>query len=264
MIKTTSLSSTVSLGQRFLLPAQPLTCSVRNSRKAIPIKKFREYDFDKKLLLAACEPVKKRETRPTWERCGGPVVKSSVLNGEPHPYDLLVGEELKAKISQAQMIVFYHNNIIMKDGIINNMNALFDAGFTYEYHNRMIYRVAFQNTKFARLVPLLTQVNSNALALSNETNVKAFLDADKKMVNCYVLFAYVHGRLVSKVELLKLAKMPSLKQVQGQLLSTLSTPGSNLAASISYQLSLLSSGLDARVKQLQSSQPSSDSKDEQS
>lgn len=264
MIKTTPLSSTVSLSQRLLLPPIPLTCSVRHARKAIPIKKFREYDFDKKLLLAACEPVLKRDTRPSWEKCLGPIVESSVLKSEPHPYDVLIGEELKQKISKAQMIVFYHNNVIIKDASIINKNALFDAGFTYEYHNRMVYRLAFENTKFASLVPLMTSVNTNALALSDRINVQAFLEADKKMMNCFVLFAYVYGRLVSKVELLKLAKMPSIKKVQGQLLSTLSAPGSNLASSLNYQLSLLSSGLDARAKQLQSSQPSSDPKDEQS
>lgn len=256
MARLTTLKSSFDL----LVPNVQLINSVRYVKSKISVKKYREPDYDKKLLLAACEPIKKRDTRPTWEKCRGPRVYKSVLECEPHPYDVIIGEELKAKLEPAKFILFYHRNNLLRDDAIMNKNTLVSAGFSYEDHNRMVYRVATENTKFSCLLPILTKVSSNMIAISNEINFKKFLEADKKLNNCFLLFAYVYDKLVSRVELMKLTRMPGLKEKQGEVLSTLSSPGSTLASSLNYQLSLLSNGLEARCKQLKGDNPTSKEK----
>lgn len=250
-LTTLSLSPIKPLG--FLSPSIQLVTSVRYSRKHIPIKDYRDPSYDKKLLLAACEPVKKIERRPRWVTCKGPVVYPTLLNSvNVHPYYHILAQELKAKLEPAQFILFYHVNNNLKDDKMNNRNAIIKAGFSYEYQHPLVYRFAVEDTKFRSLLPFLTSVRSNLLAISNEIDFKKFLEAEKKLVNCILLFAYVYGRLVSKAELMKLTKMPGIKETRGQLLSTLSTPSATLASTLNYQLSLLSNGLNARIEQLKS------------
>ena len=225
---------------------------VRNLRKELPIKRYKDPCYDKKLLLAACEPVKKIDRRPAWERCKGQIHHVSILESTNiHQYDQIIGNELKQKLLPAQFVLFYHLNNNLKDDTMFNRNALIKAGFSYEYHNTMALRLAVEDTKFRSLLPILTSVNSNLLAISNEINFQKFLQADKKLVNCILLFAYVYGRLVSKVELVKLARMPDLQTIRGELLTALNNPGALLTSSINCQLQLLSNGLDARKKQLE-------------
>lgn len=249
-IETAGRSST--LIRRTISP----TC-VLPVRTRVYIKNtYEEPSYDRKVLLAACEPVIARDKRPSWDKCRLTEFKREQLkNMYPnyvHPYDKLLGDKLKQDMLSAHLIAFYHLNIIKNEDYKVIKNRLQHKDLWLERHNRTILQIAIENTKFSVLFPQLVETRNTVICIAKgDADIKTLLQMDKKMPGLTLMFAFVHDRLVRKDELIAYSQLGSLDEVRAQLCATLNHGLASLPAHIAQPTTILSLMLDQYVKREQ-------------
>lgn len=224
--------------------------------RRIQTRKYKEPDFEKKLMLALSEPMYKLDRRPTYDRCTGIKLRLNLDKwSDPHPWERIIANDLKEELNSAQLIAVFHQNAIKQVDQRAVRNMLFKKGFIFRHCNRMIYYLATHGTKFGALTPLLAEVQNNVVVTSRKANVAELLQLDKKMAEYTLLYAVVHDRLLRKDELVAVSKMPSLDQLRADLCGTLDMPAHMLAGNIGHHLTALSTNLEQYVKQNSPSSP---------
>lgn len=226
-------------------------------RTRVTIKnKYVEPSYDRKLLLAACEPVIPRDKRPAWERCRkSEFERQSAANMYPnsvHPQDKLLGDKLRQEILSADLIAFYHLNSITQESFTLIKNRLQHKDLWLKCYNRSVYRVAIENSRFETLRPLVCDVPNTAIVIAKgDADLKTLLQMDKKMSGFVLMFAFLQDRLVRKDELIAYSQLGSLDEVRAQLCATLNHGLASLPAHIAQPTTMLSLLLDQYVKREQ-------------
>lgn len=212
-------------------------------------RKYREPDYDKKLLLAVCQPQKIMDTRPQWDRCSK---LNMVTEKFIHPYEKLLANDLIDDLETSRMAIFLHRNTLNTDDHITYKNILFKNDFLFRIYNNSTAHYAFKGTKYEHLIPL--HVSGNALIIekpgreSNELRISQLLGLLRKMHSLIPMYGIVDGNIVSKDDLQFLAQN-SAQQLHYQLSSIIAASSAKVASNISHHLSRLSNNLSQYIKQ---------------
>ena len=232
-------------------------CVLPSRGKVNIANKYREPSYDRKLLLAACEPVIPRDRRPSWDRCKLPEFEAKKQEGQQrvHPYEVILSKELRQEMQDSHLIAVYHMNSMTDEAYKKVKNALQHQDLWMKGLNRRVYRDAIRDTKFSSLEPLLCSVGYTVLVIAKgDANVQTLLTADKKMPGFIFMFAFLHDRLLYKEQLLAVNERGSLQNVRAQLAGTLNHALASLSAHITHPTSLLSLTLDHYVQREQQQQ----------
>lgn len=218
--------------------------------RRIQTRKYKEPDYEKKLMLAVCEPMVQLDRRPMYDKCTGIKLRLNLDKwADPHPWERILANDLRDELSAAQLIAVFHQNAIKQVEQRAVRNMLHKKGFVFRHCNRMVYYLATHETKFATLTPMLSEVQNNVIVTSKSADVAELLKLDKKMHEYTLLYAVVHDRLVRKDELVDISKLPSVDSLRAQLCGTLDHSAQMLSANIGHHLSALSANLEQYVKQ---------------
>lgn len=221
--------------------------AIRFASNKIYTRKFKQPHYDKKLILAACEPEVALDRTPHWERCKKPTYNPKV---EPHPLEVIQSEELRQEMAEAAFIAFYHINSMVAEDYRVTRNTLTKNGFKLSNFTTQTYKLAIEGTKFESLMPQI-ELESTHIVTCKERKVANLLQLDKKMHTFVLLFGIVEDRILRKDELVEYSQMPSLDQARAQLCQTLELSARMVTDNLGHHLTSLSANLEQYVKQKQ-------------
>lgn len=215
---------------------------------------YKEPSYDRKLLLAACEPIIPRDQRPAWEKCTQPewLAGKKVRAETVSPREALLARLLKQEMLEGSIITFYHMNTMPYDSFRSIKNMLQHKDLWLKWFNRRIYELAIRDTKFANLRPLLCdQPNTTMVIVKGDADLKALIQLEKKMPGFLLMCAFVEDRIIRKDEVLAYSQLGSLDDVRAQLSASLNHALASLPSHITHPVTLLSLSLDQYVKREQ-------------
>ena len=220
---------------------------VRWCSKRIQTRKYRQPHFENKLALALCEPVRKIDRRPSYERCSN--ARKAEKAWQVHPWEEMIAADLKSELLESRLVAFYHMNAMKSLDRRSAVNMLFKKGFMYRQFARVVYQMAIKDTKYASLSTFLNDSPYTCLVTSRTENVGELLKLDKKMPDFVLLFGVVDDKILRKDELIAYSQLSSLEQQHANLCATLDSSAQAVSSNIGYHLSMLSSNLEQYVKQ---------------
>ena len=215
---------------------------------------YKEPSYDRKLLLAACEPIIPRDLRPSWDRCGRPafeaMLKEKKMTRNPRE-DLLAGI-LKRDMLEGTLVAFFHVNSVLLEDYTAIKNSLQHKNLWMKKFNRNIYESAIRDTKFASMRSVLCdQPNTVMVIGKGDEDLKTLIRMEKKMPGFLLMCAFVEDRILRKDEMITYSQIGSLADVRAQLSATLNHALASLPSHITHPATLLSLTLDQYVKREQ-------------
>lgn len=212
----------------------------------VHLKKIKQFNYPKKLLYAACEPVYKKEINPSSDHCSY-LKKNKKL--KIHPYTQLLAEEYRNYLKTSPFIVFFHLNSLSRHQYRQSRNAFIKSGFMLERYDYEVAQVALTHTKFEILNFFYQTDAFNAVAFGQEINVAEILKLEKKLSTFFTLmFAIFENRIISKAQLLEYSRLPSIEVLRQQLVHTLSLPSSYICSDLSHHSQHLRDNLEIYIK----------------
>ena len=106
---------------------------------------------------------------------------------------------------------------------------------------------ALEDTKYREIIPLF--LAPTFVTYSKEANVKPLLSAIKKQPKVELLGGKIDSQLLSRRSVVDYSKLPSLTELQGQLLQILSEPSRRLTTLFGQNQTSLSGNLSQYVSQ---------------
>lgn len=215
---------------------------------------YKEPSYDRKLLLAACEPIVPRDRRPSWDTCGLPAFKKAFEEkgrmGNPRQ-ELLAGI-LKGEIVEAKVIGFFHKNAMTVEDFTKVKNRLEHKELYMKWFNRKIYELAIRDTKFSSMRSILCDQQNTVMVIGKtRESLKTLMQMEKKMPGFLLMCAFLEDRILRKDELLTYTQIGSLDDMRAQLSATLNHALASLPSHIAHPVAVLSLTLDQYVKREQ-------------
>lgn len=190
-----------------------------------------EPNYNKKLLLAACEPIPfPKSSLPTSVTC------SNVRNTDVHtvhPYVQVLADEYTEYLRRSTIVAFYHVQPTDYSGWRKCFNFLFNKGFILKKYDQEVAEAALMSTKWQPLLKFYHRTASTQVVFGDSFDVKPLFAAEKKYPSFILMFGVADDRILRRDEIESLLGK-TRDMVNAQLVHLLSNPGSSLSNSISY------------------------------
>ncbi|XP_015791676.1 39S ribosomal protein L10, mitochondrial [Tetranychus urticae] len=194
--------------------------------------------YEKKLLLAACEPIMRRASEiPTSMQCTN---VTKLEDEEPHPYIAVLADELKDFMNKSSFIGFYHLNSCADLDYRAARNTIINSGFAVRLYQNNIADLALKSTKYDPLLKFFSRSCKTVMVFGDNLNVKPLLKIEKTAPFLILMFGVYQDRVLRKDELIEISNLPNLSTLHAQLYHTLNTFGTSLTSTLDYHGNTLS------------------------
>ncbi|KAI1297125.1 39S ribosomal protein L10, mitochondrial [Halotydeus destructor] len=227
---------------RLVVDFAPSVGQVRWSSKPY-IRKFKQPHFDKKLILAASEPIKAIDRRSTWEKCTLYKVDEA-MNRPIHPYEEILAREFQDLMMSSRFVAVYQENSITSEDKRLTKNMLQKKNYTIKHFNRNVYKAGLKDTKYSSIMSTFLEFNKTVIVACPEPEVAQLLAMDKKMFQYVLLFGIVDGQVLRKDQLIEYSQLASLDAMRSSLCFTLESAARSVSDNINHHLVSLSSNLE--------------------
>ncbi|XP_074599462.1 mitochondrial ribosomal protein L10 [Brevipalpus obovatus] len=190
-----------------------------------------EPTYDKKLLLAACEPIPfPKSSLPTSVTCSN---LRKIDNPPVHPYVQVLADEYTEYLTRSTLVAFYHVQPVEYRTWRACYNFLFNKGFIMKKYDQEVADVALKSTKWQPLLKFYQRSAETHIVFGDSFDVKPLFAAEKKFPNFVLMFAVADDRILRRDEVESLMGN-TRDMVNAQLVHLLSNPGSSISSSISH------------------------------
>ncbi|XP_053212273.1 39S ribosomal protein L10, mitochondrial-like [Panonychus citri] len=227
----------------------PNCCHQVRGKKKLTLRSPQFPVYEKKLLLAACEPIMKRVSDyPTSITC--PNLKSDE-NFEPHPYVKILADEFKSNLDKSTLTIFYHVNSIDDLTYKENKNLIMRLGFKVEIYGNDVAELALKSTRYRPLLKFYSRSVKTAVAFGDNVSISKvnnLLKLERSAPFMILMFGIYENQVLRKNELKELANLPGLPILHAQLVHTLNSFASSLSSTLDYHGKQLSLSLETYSK----------------
>jgi len=259
-----TLSPVAGCGVRMLhiTPA----CSGRNATT----KKHRTAFWERFEVLELAKPVLPAVEPPTtadlWRACPKEEEDRARINKyyQPNPLEKLYGDELRQYLEESPMVAVFQGNSMNHFNQRRNFQNARRFNFEYKTYSKNTTQDVLIGSKWENLAHFTSgsvgdchfvftrQMDKHGHTLPDEVRLepraKDLLGFNKKSLDLVFLCAMAHGRIMDKAHLTKLAGMPKIEQLHGELSAILQTPTRKTAQLLGANQQKLSIQLDQYVK----------------
>merc|ERR1712110_211085 len=246
--------------------------SVNQNRQA-NTKKHRVADWQRFQIMELAKPVLPElgpeDTSELWRHCPKEIDdrKDFDFNFKSNPLEKIYAEELRQHLDESPMIAVFQGNSMNHFNARRNFQNARRCNFEYKYYSKkttfdVLIGSRWENlTHFTRAT---AQKNGNchfafSRQLDNlrnplpdeirlEPRAKDLLSFIKKSLDLVFLCVVVHGRIIDKSQLTKLADMPGIDSLHSELSAILQTPTRRTSQLLGSNQQKLSIQLDQYVK----------------
>lgn len=168
---------------------------------------------------------------------------------QPNPKNLMIASNVKTIFEENDMVaVFQYGDLNTTEWNDIRFKLAKNEIAVKVFPNRVTHK-ALEDTVFKAIQPLFSC--TTCVMYSKKPQVKTVIDVVKKQSKLQLLGAKVENKLLSKTNAQEFAKLPSLKELQGQLIQLLQQPASNLNYLVQQNQRQLSGNLAQYVDQKQ-------------
>lgn len=166
-----------------------------------------------------------------------------------HPLEIILAKELKEEMTSSRFIAFFHRNTMSRESEKLCRNNITKKGFRYRHYNRLVYKLATQDTTFSNISDMLFTIPNTIIVMDADedrqvnTAARDLLMQDKKMPGFVLMFAFAEDRFLRKDEIVSLSQMSSIDSDRGKLVSTLSHTSASLSSVLCHHQAMLSLSL---------------------
>jgi len=182
----------------------------------------------------------------------------------PDPLGVLYGQELRHHLEQSPMVALFQGNSMNHFNQRKNFQNARRANFEYKAYSKIITQDVLIGSKWENLLHFTTgsvrdchfaftrKIDRHLNVLPDEVRLEPraqdLLNFIKKSADLVFLCAVVHGRIIDKAQLTKLAGMPGIDTLRGELSAILQTPTRRTAQLLGANQQKLSIQLEQYVK----------------
>lgn len=216
-------------------------------RGKINIQKPRAPHYDRALFNAVTEPFIPRPT--ITQECYQKRLEKEFVgaNVKPdNPYETIIAKEVLNWLNHSKLVAIFHVNSIKADEMFKVKVAFHKENMHVKAYGKTILGKAMQGNQYEPLLPLFC--SSNCIVFSEEPKIGQLLKIVKKTPQLILLGGVVENRLLSKNELIDLAKLPNLTTARAQLVGVLNSVGAGLVGNLQAHQTNLCNLLDLHAK----------------
>jgi len=246
-------------------------------RRQANTKTHRVADWERFQIVEMAKPVlpelAPEDTSQLWRECPKEIDdrKSYDFLFKPNPLELLYMEELRQHLEESPMIAVFHGNSMNHYNQRKNFQNARRCNFEYKFYSKKVAQEVLIGSRWENLTHFTSaspQIKGNchfafSRQLDNHRNPlpdeirleprpKDLLTFIKKSLDLVFLCVVVHGRIIDKSQLTKLAEMPGIDSLHSELSAILQSPARRTSQLLGSNQQKLSIQLDQYVKDSQS------------
>ncbi|CAG5128483.1 unnamed protein product [Candidula unifasciata] len=204
---------------------------------------------ERRILDAVTVPVLPPDTRPLPQQCFDALeLKRQANTSELGAAYLAFRLQQAIKMfNENTMVVICHNIPLIPRDAFRVKAKIVTAGMKIMFARNDIAQKAIAGTRLRNLEPFL--VSDNVYIVSDKNLIPELVALLKKTPELQLLGGLVEDHILSRDDILNLAKLPPLDIMRGELLSILSASASTTSRHLSAHQEELSNNLDQLVKQ---------------
>ncbi|XP_077358460.1 large ribosomal subunit protein uL10m [Festucalex cinctus] len=209
-----------------LLPKKgwvPLTQSIRHGSKAVTRHK-KPMHFLKKKLMAVTEYSPPKPAAPR----GAYAEETTVVKEQENPLIRLLKRDVEGVFRDCKMIAVAQNNGSTSDDMVMLKYRFHKHGIKVKFFPNQVMHSFLSESIYSNMAPLF--IGPTVLFVSKEPKVKEMLSTLRVSPHMILLGGCIDNTLLSAQGLASYAKLPSVTEFQGQLVSGLSMMASQTVA----------------------------------
>ena len=166
---------------------------------------------------------------------------------QPSPRKLMIAEQVRQVFESNDMVVVCQFSDMNTEEWEDLRFTLRKDDITVKMFSNRVTCKALEETKYREVIPLF--LAPTFVTYSKEAKVKPLLSAIKKQPKVELLGGKIDSQLQSRRSVVDYSKLPSLTELQGQLLQILSDPSRRLTTLLGQNQMNLSGNLSQYVSQ---------------
>lgn len=206
------------------------------------LRKPKEPDYKKKLLLSLIEPFYEKDKRSDSEKC---IDWRSARVYVPHPLIVMLKDDCVKELRSKFIYLFHMNSIsefnfneLRKDFLRKN---IFLRNYTPE-----VMELAIKDSKFLNLIQFFKHYSCFAFSETEKLDEVSKLCKESDRIT--LLGGIFENRILNLQQLEQYKKLGNLDMVRGQLCNTLSTHSTQLSSTLTYHTKELAFNLNNYAK----------------
>jgi len=201
-------------------------------------------------LASPVLPKPPQTTQHLWEEC--PKVEEDAAAAEKDsltPLDLLYAEQFRGYLNRSKMVAFYHGNSSKSFNRRKNFQNARRCKMEIKGYDRVLSDHVLKGSEYEAMMHFTAGSMEDCwFVFSEELEPANILKFNKKAIDLVFLGVAVHGRILDKSQLAKLATMPTIETLHGELSTLLQMPLMKTTQLLSSGTQKLSSQLEQYVK----------------
>lgn len=227
----------IAVPPRTGVSVQTRTLVENRSNRKPNLRKPKEPDFRKKLLLSLIEPYYEKDKRPDAERCAEWSESRAYV---PHPYVVMLKDDCVRELNSPFIYLFHLNSISEND--FNELRKEFLRKNLYlrNYSNE-VKELAMRGTRFTNLIDFFK--HQSCFACSEHEKLDAVIKLCKQSDRIILLGGIFENRILNLKDLEEYKRLGGLDGVRAQLCHTLSGQSASLSGLLNHHTRELSFNL---------------------
>jgi len=186
-----------------------------------------------------CQWVERQEEKVRW-------------NDHINQLEAFYVQEMMELFHSSQMIAFYHTNPIAKCNFRKAWQNGRRVGMELQRYNMRVGKHGLRGTKWETCLHFFNNfpgdVHEQPILFSPEIKPKALITFEKKVPEFHLLGAVIHGRILSRAEVIELENIPDLTAQREQLVAMLGANQSKLVQLLGSNQQQLATNLEQLIK----------------
>ncbi|KAG8191744.1 hypothetical protein JTE90_008807 [Oedothorax gibbosus] len=155
-------------------------------------------------MIEVCKPIFVPDPTPEWETC----TKNQVEVPPPHPYEVLLANELNKNWEASRMILFYNVTSMPEADQRQIRNTFHKKDLYFHHYSQRVVELALHNTPFASALYLFQ--SETALLFSEAISIDKVLKLSRKFPQVALMAGIIDNVFYSRSQLQALSEV--LKQ----------------------------------------------------
>ncbi|KAK6192879.1 hypothetical protein SNE40_004276 [Patella caerulea] len=225
----------------------PTFSQVRHKR--VNIQKPKVDRLPRRLFEALVKPVFKPKGLKPADICAVKTMQLLQQTKEVNPYEEFLFRRCLEMFETRKMIAVCQSLPSSAEQFKAIRNQLINNGMNLVHFNNNLMRRAVTDSKYVNMLPLF--IGHNYYIVSDDIQIKEMVKVTKKTPQLHLIGALIDNRILTRDELMSIAKLPDIEQLHGELLTILGRSASKTYSLLGSHQQTLSVNLEQLVKQKQ-------------
>ena len=159
-------------------------------------------------------------------------------------------KKLNSTFNSAGVVVVTHQSGLTVEESTDLRVKMREVGARYQVAKNRIVKLALKDTKYENIIDLFSGPTAIAVSEDPVSAPKTIFNFAKENDKLSIIGGGLDGKILSKDEVVALAKLPSLNELRGKIVGILQAPAGKLASVIAAPVGGLARVIKARADNL--------------